>query len=381
MKILIDLTSLYDHLSGIERYAKEISLSMLDTEPGHEYVLVFKNQIDKDFLRYTSASNVETIVLRTKMGGPIGKLLFGQLYLPIKLYQIKADAYLFLAFPEPLLFFKSAIFSTIHDMAAFDEGDTLKTFSRIYFKLSYYHAKLFAKRIITVSRFSANRICTILKMPKKRILIAFDGVESRRFIDRDVENGDLKAYGLPERYALSLSTLEPRKNLVALLDAYENLILKGIDLPDLVLAGRMGWKEDKLLEGYLDSLRQKVHLPGFIDDADITKLYSNASYFINTSKYEGFGIPPLEAMKCATPVISSDIEAAREVLGDVPIFFDINNPRSLEDAIIKMEALLTDKGALLRMQRAGIKRAKHFNWDYSAKRIICNMEKLYDHGR
>ena len=154
MKILFDLTDLYDHLSGIERYAMELSGHMIRKHPEHNYILLFKKEIPAPYYEIVMQKNVKSHVL------PLcNKLLFRQAVLLQILYSIKADAYVFLAFPEPMLFFNPNIFTAVHDMSYFDCGDYMKSASKWYFRLSALHTFRYAKKILTISKFSARRIC------------------------------------------------------------------------------------------------------------------------------------------------------------------------------------------------------------------------------
>lgn len=373
MRVLIDLTSLDDNYTGIERYAKEISLSMISQFYEHKYILVFKNEIAAGFDDVIKQSNVEYRILKMPVKGAIGKLLSNQVVLPLQLYKIKADAYLFLAFPEPWLFFNSRIYTAIHDVAAIDAADTMTTISKWYFRLSYFHAALFARRIITVSKFSAVRINKTLRKSKKKLWIIRDGVSAFKKSSQD-RREIFKKYNLPKKYWLSLATLEPRKNLPLLLWAYDELLAENSNIPDLVLAGRKGWKVDKLLDGYSDALRNKTHVTGFIEEQDMAYIYENASLFITASSYEGFGLPPLEAMSMGIQVLSSDIPAAREVLGDAAMYFKSDSVNDLKAKLNIMLTLKPDERAECIYK--GRCRAKRYSWNDEARKLMQRLERM-----
>ena len=152
MKILIDLTSLADNLSGIERFAICIARELIEYRD-KKYILVFKNSIHPSFLRFNEDENVKIIVLKGK-----NKLLFNQVILPWNLYKFSADIYLFLAFPAPWLLFKRNVISTVHDIVCWDCPNTMKFLSEVYFKLSTITATRFGSRVITISKFSKRRM-------------------------------------------------------------------------------------------------------------------------------------------------------------------------------------------------------------------------------
>lgn len=318
MRVLIDLTSLADNFSGIERYAACLSLEMIK-DFSMDFVLVFKREVHKLFESAMNQNNVEIIILKSA-----NKLFFNQIRLPNAIRKIKADYYLFLAFPVPVLLFKRNMVSTIHDICCWDCPETMNGMSKWYFRFSHRIAILKCKRIITISEFSKERIIERLKVKSEKIWLVFCGVDQKflNYVSSEIENKKVREkYNLPQKYLLSLSTLEPRKNLNLLIDAYTQLVVnKGLDIP-LVLAGRKGWKMDKVLSSIDEKVRDKILFTGFVDDVDLPSIYANSVLFVFPSKYEGFGMPPLEAVSCGAKVLSSDSTSLPEVLGDNAKYF------------------------------------------------------------
>lgn len=376
MKVLIDLTSLYDHISGIERYAMEIALGMIETHPEIEYILVLKNEIyeplkkrlDELGVDYNRNSNVEVVILKSA-----NRFIFSQLTLMKYLYKTKADAYLFLAFPEPLLFIKKNMFTTVHDMSPWDCAETMKTLSKWYFRASWRHSFWFCKRIITVSRFSASRIVKVAKVDKRRIWLIRDGVSGAKATTNDVKIAREK-YKLPDKYIMTLSTIEPRKNMALLVQAYSELMAEGHKLPELVLVGRSGWKNKDLFDGCSREAKEHIHLPGYIDNEELAGVYGGAELFVFPSIYEGFGMPPLEAMKAGTIVVSSDAASMPEVMGDSAIYFKNNDLVDLKKKIVEALAMddITRNEYLIR----GISQSGKFSWTVEADRLASRLQEL-----
>ena len=356
MKILIDLTSLADNFSGIERFAMSMALYMID-DTANRYVLVFKNDVHEAFAHVADRENVETVVLK---GG--NKLLFNQLILPLGLYRQKADVYFFPAFPEPVLFWNRHMVTTIHDLGCWDCGEAMTTLSKWYFRLSYRKSMALCEKLITVSEFSKSRIARLGHVSPERIHVVYNGVSEQFFSGSAPDENLRQKYNLPESYYLCLSTLEPRKNLQLLVKAYEALILEGNDLPSLVLAGRKGWKMDNFLEGVAPQVVDKLHFTGFVDDDDLPAIYAGAKLFVFPSKYEGFGIPPLEAMAAGCPVLSSDAASLPEVLGEAACYFESENLESLKLALI--ESLNVQKNDSVQA------RARCFSWSNEAAKLL-----------
>lgn len=362
MKYLFDLTSLADNFSGIERYALCISSEFIRQFSMHEYILMFKGEIHEAYREIAEMKNVKCIVLpRTN------KLLFNQIILPMHLYRQKADAYVFLAFPDPVLFFRKNVYTAIHDTCCWDCGETMATMSKWYFRISQLHSMRFCKKIITISEFSRGRIQKIGHVPQQTIDILYCGTGEQFTPQPEVNETVRERYGLPDEYLLTLSTLEPRKNLTLLLDAYEQLTAEGKKLPPLVLAGRKGWKMENLLEKYSQKTKDNLVFTGFVDDADLPAVYSGAKWFVFPTKYEGFGIPPLEAMACGTPVISSDSTSLPEVLGDAALYFESENLEALKKCLLG--ALEMPAADYDRMKGPGEARAADFSWTREAKKL------------
>lgn len=359
MKIAIDLTSLSDNFSGIERFALNIAKEMIKDNQ-NEYILIFKNEVYKEFLE---EENIEKIIIK---GGK--KLIFNQIKLPIELNKIKADKFLFLAFPSPVLFRKKGIINTIHDLTCWDYPETMKFLSRNYFKISILNAKKVSEKIITVSEFSKKRIMDKLKY--KKVKVIYNGVsevflkENNSFEEIEV----LKKLGIEKKYIMSLGTLEPRKNLKLLIGAFSELVINNKFEYDLVLVGRKGWKMDNILDQLEDKVKKKIVFTGFVNDQHLPIIYKNTELFIFPSIYEGFGIPPIEAMQMEALVLASDIEVFKEILGESANYFKNDNLKELEKKIIEIVNL--SKSEKMELIKKGVENSRKFRWGIESNKII-----------
>lgn len=359
MRICVDLTSLADNFSGLERYALSITKELIKNRSNH-WILLFKNSIHPDF--QDVADNVTRGIINGR-----NKLFFNQFLLPMKLLFIKADKYFFPAFPAPFFFFNKNSITTIHDLGCWDCPITNKPHMIAYFKLMYWKASLNNKKIVTVSRFSKSRIEDILGVKGQNISVIHSAVENRflNFEEKKPTDVVTKKYNLPKKYILCLSTLEPRKNLKLLIKAYSN-ICNQVDC-SLVLAGRKGWMIDDLLDGVSDDLRRNIYFTGFIDDEDLPAIYNLAVLFVFPSLYEGFGLPPLEAMGCGTCVLSSDAASLPEVLGDAAFYFKSNCQESLEYELLHI--LTMNENELEKMRSRGRNRSHTYRFELEARRM------------
>ena len=393
MRIAADMTSLSDNLSGLERYAFCLVSEMIGLGRDKWY-LVVKNDVPER-VKQLKTRYPDRICLVHVSGG---KLLVNQVKLPLVMWRIKADAYLFPSFPVPLLFGNNMhlrnsctgcnrrkIYSLIADTAVMDVPETMKLKSRLLFGLGYRHSVRVCESVITISHFSEKRIRKHFKKVRN-IIYAPCGVAGESY--RDNASGKLnkmpvgkamsakegsakswpdikKKYGLPENYILVLSTLEPRKNIRQVFSAYAGLISKSTDVPKLVIAGRKGWMMDKELAGIREKYSDRICLTGFIDEDDLKEAYSHADIFVDASVYEGFGMPSLESLSYGVKhVLVSDIPAHREVLGEDAVYFRLHDAN---DLTMKMAELCRDNTA----RKTEPSCLRKYSWKKSAETVYA----------
>jgi glycosyltransferase involved in cell wall biosynthesis len=248
---------------------------------------------------------------------------------------------------------------TVHDMASLDHPEWFEQ------KFALWYAALLprlirkVRAIITVSHFSKERIVRLTGVNSDRVHVVYNGVD-RRFSPADPKSvtqirSDI---GLNSPYILFVGSLEPRKNLKVLLEAWQ---LGAFDGATLAVVGTSGHLFRKL---ELDFISKGVRLLGRVEDEALPALYSGAAGFVYPSIYEGFGLPPLEAMACGCPVAVSDIPAHREVCGGAAMYFD---PFSPEDITAKLERLLRlDNASRALLVEQGLHRASLYGWESAA---------------
>ena len=177
-----------------------------------------------------------------------------------------------------------------------------------------------------------------------------------------------KRLGVEDEFLLFVGTIEPRKNLIVLLNAYRELLSATELHPQLVIAGKKGWLTDSLFSSLRElGIEERVLFTGYLSDNDLCALYSSCRVFIYPSKYEGFGLPPLEAMTCGAPVIASSIPSIREVTGETARLVAPAGSDDLAQAIV---TLLRDENERQRLSVAGLKRAQQFSWNRTAQLML-----------
>ncbi len=228
-----------------------------------------------------------------------------------------------------------------------------------------------ADLILTVSEFSRQEIARYLPVSKGRIRVVANAVDHTLY-HTNYRTGQIREvlgrYGITQEYFLYLGTIEPRKNLERLLDAYAELNRKRSQVPLLVLAGKKGWMCERIYEKAAEyRLQNKVLFPGYVNQKDSPLLMCGARAFVFPSLYEGFGMPPLEAMACGTPVITSNTTALAEVAEGAAVMV---HPLCREEIGMAMEKLMDDDEYADQLKAAGSKRAAEYTWEKSAAALM-----------
>ena len=222
-----------------------------------------------------------------------------------------------------------------------------------------------ADKIIAVSESTKEDLIELYGIEPEKIKVIYSGLSSKttRIVFPQEKIYVRKKYGLPENYILYLGTLEPRKNIISLLKAFEKSKMAGALKNSnfkLVIAGAKGWLYDDIFKtAQKFSSRNDIVFTGFIESKDKPVLYEMAKLFVYPSFYEGFGFPPLEAMAQKTPVITSGISSIPEAVSNAAITVNPSNPDELREA---MEKVLTDEKLYKQLAEAGKKRAQEFDW-------------------
>lgn len=237
-----------------------------------------------------------------------------------------------------------------------------------------------ADKIIAVSRSTKDDLMELYQINSSKIEVVSSAVSQKfRVIDRnDPRLISVKdKYQLPYLFILYLGTLEPRKNIIGLVRAYNQL--RKINHPvlnryKLVIAGSKGWKCRKIFSEIEDSpYRDDIIIVGFIQDEDKPLLYNLASLFVYPSFFEGFGFPPLEAMKCGIPVLASNNSSLPEITGDGAILTDPDKPDEIYQA---MKEILLSRELQIKLAEKGLENAKKFDWRKTAREYFKIFEEI-----
>jgi glycosyltransferase involved in cell wall biosynthesis len=231
-----------------------------------------------------------------------------------------------------------------------------------------------AKKIIAVSHSTKNDIVDVYKINPEKIKVIYNAVSSDfKIIDRNNPRflEIKKKYRLPYRFILYLGAMEPRKNILAIIRAYNQMrLLKNPELEKyrLVIAGAKGWNNGNIKKEMQKSAFNKDIISiGFIEADEKPFIYNLASLFVYPSFFEGFGIPPLEAMKSGVPVVVSNNSSLPEIVGKAGLLVDPDRP---DEICIAMKEIILNKELKEKLIKEGIKRAENFSWEKSAREFI-----------
>jgi len=375
-KIGIDISTLLNHGPdiGAGRYIINLVRNLLEIDNKNTYVLTG---------RYTSARYIE-IAYNLKKDFENNKI-------ELKFYrtpQKKLDLWNRLKFP-PLEFlgFKADILHcpdylipptlnknivlTIHDLAfirfpEFNFDWFVKKYTGEVKKNVYI-----SRKIIADSRSTKDDIVRFFKIDPAKVDVVYLAAESlfKKLPEKEIDKNILKKYKINKKYILSVGTIEPRKNFITLIKAF-NLIKQkktGTDYK-LVIAGRTGWKSEATYkEREKSPYREDILFTGRVPDQDLIQIYNQAELFIYPSLFEGFGLPPLEAMSCGLPVIASDTSSLKEVIGNAGILVTAGDESKLKKQILHV---LENEEIKEELKGKSLVRSKKFNWEETASKTL-----------
>jgi glycosyltransferase involved in cell wall biosynthesis len=233
-------------------------------------------------------------------------------------------------------------------------------------------------KVLTGSDYTKEEIITLLKVPPEKVVRIYHGVDKKLYYPRtslEINSAKTK-YDIKGDYMLYVGSIEPRKNLSSLIESYRNLPSDLLEKYSLCLVGGGGWLNDDILETIKSSQAQgyKIIMPSkYVEDEDLPSLMSGAALLTYPAIYEGFGLPPLQAMACGVPVLVANNSSLPEVVGSAGVFVDAEN---IKDISAKIEKVLTDGKYRMDKIKAGLIQAKKFTWENSAQELINCMENV-----
>jgi glycosyltransferase involved in cell wall biosynthesis len=366
MLIGIDFREAHGKRAGKGYYAYHLVSEILKHDRGNNYIL-YTSKPTSEFEKYSNVS----VKIFTKKSLLWHLAVLKDLYKKNVKVFFSPTSYIIPAWHDPE---KLKVIMTVHDLVAF-------LFPDIHNKKALFIERLFLQKalkkvahIFAVSLNTKRDLITQFFIPNELVSVVHNAAsDDFKVTPKEELKSFVKENNLPEKFIFAAGTLEPRKNYTTLIRAFSQITN---EFPDykLLIAGSKGWYYDEIFEtvGEL-KLEDKVKFLGYVTEEELEKLYNLATIFVYPSLYEGFGIPPLEAMKCGCPVLTSNNSSLPEVVGDAAIKINPLKENGLKEGIVK---LLSDAGLREELKKKGFEQAQKFSWEKSAKKVIDLFNKL-----
>lgn len=382
MRICIDARNLIslERMGGTGEYLQNLLINLAKIDVENEYIL-FLNYIRgrhrtavKDYV----GKNFHERVCRIPW--QFVRSLFEKIHLPIELLTGRVDIFHGTDFMIPRqLFGKSVV--AIHDLMYLNYPEFLEPEWVESYKRNVKWSLTRSDLIIVASNFVKGDILKNFNMSKDKIRVIYNGISDHFMVLKEQPRAYItKKYGIKYPYILFVGTLEPKKNLVRLVEAFYQLLRSKPKRLNLVLAGGEGCLNyrDKIEQKVKElNLKEEVIFTGYIQDEDLPKLYNCAEIFVFPSIFEGFGIPPLEAMASGLPVIASDAASLPEIAGDAGILVDPFDTKAITEAI---SSCLSNDQLRKTLIRKGLARAGLFSWEATARQTLALYKELGERG-
>lgn len=266
---------------------------------------------------------------------------------------------------------------TVHDMVIKAYPETVRARTKYFLYTGLEKSMKRADVIVTDSNFSKTEIEKYYPKYADKVRVVPCGVDLERFHPIEDTTQIIKVkqkFNLSDEYFLYIGTIEPRKNLTRLIEGYSKFVEKYPECPNLVLAGGKGWLNDEIYSSIEKlGLKDKATFTEYIPSEDMCALINGAMGFLFPSIYEGFGMPPLEAMACGVPVLTSHEASLPEVVGDCAVMVDAYDTQSIADGI---ERLYLDKNLREELSVKGLERAKLYTWENASQTLYSIYEEL-----
>ncbi len=373
MKIGIEASAAFrTQKTGISYYTHNLIRALATEMPDDDLILCYLSFITRKPQRFSpSLPNIHyrrISLIPGKIYNAFDHYLVG---LPIDLLAgLRADVFIFPNFFRwPLWLCRTSVV-VIHDMAFIDTPEHLTDRHRKYLSKRVPQSVRKATHVIAVSENTKQQLIRHYGTDPEKITVVTPAIDQQKYTPSDPKTiEDVKAkYGITGDYLLYLGTIEPRKNITGIIQAYKQLSEKERDAYQLVLAGGKGWLDEKINELIRSLPKGSVIRTGYIDDNDKPALYTGATLFLYPSHYEGWGMQILEAMACGTPVLTAQNSSLSEAGGEAAAYVKTTDPTTISRLVSE---LLENPKKLASMRELGFIQAKKFTWIASAKRLAA----------
>lgn len=362
---------LKDKLEGIGWFSFETLSRITKAQPKHDFFFLFDRPFSSDFI---FENNVHPIVVSPPTRHPLLWYIWFELRIPKILKEIDADVFLS---PDGFLSLRSLIpsLAVIHDLNFEHYPKDLKFSHRLFYRFFFKKYAQRANQIATVSEYSKKDICSKYKIDASKIDVCLNGVSSKFHpIGLSEQIKVKKMYSQGVDYFLFVGAIHPRKNITRLLKAFDAFKKKSKSSNKLLIVGSKMWWNQALQKSFENTFhKQDIIFLGRKNQLELNNLYASALALCFVPYFEGFGIPILEAMKCACPVITSNCSSMPEVSGDAALLV---NPLKIEEISNAMYRLDQDTNLRTLLSAKGQIRAEKFGWNSTANALWKSIEKI-----
>ena len=370
MRLGIDFTSASRERAGIGRYARELIRALSRIDQTNSYVLFVPRDAHAELLQFAWPSNFKIV------RAPLTERYLAALWhrarvpLPIETFIGAVDVFYSPDFLLPPSFARRKLV-TVHDLSYVRVPECFPAPLLNYLNRAVPRSVARADMILADAASTQRDLIDVYRVPPEKIRVLYSGVDPRFHPNVSVESrARVRELTHGKPYLLSVSTIQPRKNYVRLIEAFAKITSDKLPITDLqlVISGAKGWMFEAVFQAVERlNLRDRVLFPDFVSDDDLPALYAGATLFVYPSLYEGFGLPVAEAMACGAPVVSSNASSLPEVGGDAVLYFD---PRNVDAIAETIRRALSDESLQNYLRARGIAQAKKFSWDQAARELL-----------
>ena len=358
IRIGIDIQSVSGQVTGIGYYTQNL-------------IKEYSSIPDADFCYYKSAKGDEP--------NTIDRMLWENIHLRSMAKRDKVDVLHVPGFAGPKSIGSIKKVTTVHDLIGMIYPQNLGLVSRFYWQRWLPACVKNSEHIIADSENTKKDIMRLLRIPEKAISVVYLAVDSRfkKIEKNNAQKEVLKKYKIDKKYILNVGTVEPRKNIINLIEAFR-LFMQASDDTDmiLVIAGKKGWDYQRCFSKAKDlDIAGSVIFCDYVSDEDMPILYNNAESFVYPSLYEGFGLPVLEALSCGIPVVCSNVSSLPEVAGNAALYIDPGSIESIKEMLLES---VYSKETIRDLSAQALLQAEKFSWKTTAEQTMGIYRKVFN---
>lgn len=353
MKIGFDARFITKNKRGIGKYSANLLSNLLRIDSRNKYILYFDKEFDESFL--PSGSKFE---LRSTGNGH--SVLYEQYFLPKQIQKDKLDLFHSPGNIPPILCSTKKVV-TLHDTIMFQPEMSIQGgLYNFYLRKALLSSTKTIRKIITISNHSKNDIIKLFPWTEEKIVVIHEAVDDRfkPLQDENAMETTLKKYKVRQPFILHFGSNDPRKNTLRAIKVYHRLTKENNIPHQLILVG-LGRKKNTPIDAYLNeyNLNRQVVSIEFLPEDDLPSFYHGAAFLLYISLYEGFGLPPLEAMACCTPVVASNVSSIPEIVGEGAVLVDPRDESGIYKSCVR---ILNCKNGNKELIERGLENLKHF---------------------